>query len=129
MKQSQAFAAFRASLITDKNHSILNELVPVFNSRCEDIRRRVENDFQTYHNQAKTDNLKKTLVYDLVLARKQVLAQTQESFQKAVSERLQKDDASLEETSDGHIVAKFPDNSSARVPHSLWVDYQLFDRV
>ena len=72
MKQSQAFAAFRLSLITDKNHAILNELVPEFNTQCVAIRERVEKDLNTYHNQAKADNFKKSLTYDLIIARELV---------------------------------------------------------
>ena len=132
MKQSQAFAVFRTSLITDKNHAIINELVPVFNSACEDIRRRVETDFSTYHNQAKADNLRKTLIYDLILYRKQVLDGVQKDLHTKVDERLDKDQASLkqETVENKHIVtACFPDGSFARVPSSLWIDFSLFDRV
>lgn len=136
MKASQAFAAFRTSLITDKNHAILNELVPMFNSCCEDIRRKVETDFNTYHNQAKADNLKKSLTYDLVFHRKGVLETVQQSMQRAIDERLAADGAELVEEkieNDGRVkhvlTAKFPDGSMARVPQALWVDYSLFDRV
>ena len=80
MKASQAFAAFRQSLITDKQHAIINELVPEFNSQCEDIRRRVEADFNTYHNQAKADNFKKSLTYDLILHRNTVIDAVQEEL-------------------------------------------------
>ena len=135
MKQSQAFAAFRTSLITDKNHAILTELAPMFNSECEDIRRRVEKDFETYHNQAKSDNLKKSLVYDLVLGRKQTLAEVQNSMAKSITERLERDGATIrKDVEDGDYVknvqtAIFPDGSMARVPQSLWIDYSVFDRV
>ena len=132
MKQSQAFAPFRLSLITDKNHAILNELVPVFNSQCEDIRRRVETDFDTYHNQAKSDNLKKSLIYDLVLGRKQMIEHVQQGLTRDINERLAKDGATLVENKIDNksiITAIFPDESSARVPKSLWIDYSVFDRV
>ena len=136
LKQSKAFAAFRASLITDKNHAILNELVPVFNSQCEDIRRRCEEDFQMYHNQAKTDNFRKSLVYDLVLGRQQTLDEVQNTMQQEIAERLAKDRADVkkeEVEKDGRIktvlTAFFPDGSKARVPQSLWIDYTVFDRV
>ena len=139
LKQSKAFAAFRASLITDKNHSILNELVPVFNSQCEDIRRKCTEDFQTYHNQAKTDNFRKSLVYDLVLGRQQVIDKVQEDMHREITERLAKDGARLEEEEIPHpekegrtktvLTAFFPDGSKARVPQALWIDYMAFDRV
>ncbi len=137
MKASQAFAAFRTSLITDLNHAILNELVPEFNSRCEDIRRRVDDDFKTYHNQAKSDNFKKTLVYDLVLHRKTVLEGVQKTLSDKITKRLEDDQAAVrtEEISEEGkkpktvMIAEFPDKSSARVPMSLWIDYSAFDRV
>lgn len=139
LKQSKAFAAFRASLITDKNHAILNELVPTFNAQCEDIRRRCEEDFNTYHNQAKTDNFRKSLVYDLVLGRQQVLNRVQEDMQREITERLAKDGARLEEEEIPDpkredrtkmvLAAFFPDGSKARVPQALWIDYKVFDRV
>lgn len=136
MKASQAFAAFRTSLITDKNHVILTELVPIFNSCCEDIRRKVDEDFNTYHNQAKSDNLRKTLIYDLVLYRKQILDTVQNSMAKAIKERLQKDNATVEEEiiesneRPKHVLtAKFPDGSAAKVPQKLWIDYTMFERV
>lgn len=136
MKANQAFAAFRASLITDKNHAIINELVPAFNSCCEDIRRRVETDFNTYHNQAKADNLKKSLIYDLILGRKKTLEIVQQSMQKTIDNRLAADEAKLEEkiiVKDGKtkrvLFATFPDGSIARVPYNLYIDYSLFERV
>lgn len=139
MKLSQAFAAFRQSLITDKNHAILNELVPSFNAECEDIRRRVEEDFNTYKNQAKADNLKKALTYDLVMRRKQVIEKVQEELQNEVDKRLARDGATIEELEvpdskrEGHVKtilqATFPDESVARVPQALWIDYSAFDRV
>lgn len=139
LKQSKAFAAFRASLITDKNHAILNELVPTFNAQCEDIRRRCEEDFNTYHNQAKTDNFRKSLVYDLVLGRQQVLDSVQEDMQREITERLVKDGASVkeeeipdpkrEDRTKTVLTAFFPDGSKARVPQALWIDYTAFDRV
>lgn len=136
MKYSQAFAAFRASLITDKNYAIQNELVPVFNSRCEDIRRITDNDFEKYHNQAKSDNLKRTLTYDLIMHRKQVIEKVQEDVAAAIDARLINDKAEIkteEVEKDGKVktitTALFPDGSSARVPQNLWVDYGMFDRV
>ena len=136
MKQSQAFAAFRTSLITDKNHAILNELVPVFNSQCEDIRRKAEKDFETYKNQALVDNRKKSAIYDLIMYRKQIIDGVQHDLRDKINERLAKDEATLreEEIDDNgkikHITtAIFPDGSFARVPASLWIDYSVFDRV
>ena len=139
MKQSVAFAAFRQSIITDLNHAVLNDLVPEFNSRCEDIRRRVEEDRLTYHNEAKSSNLRKTLVYDAVLARQQVLDQIQSELQTKIMDRLVADNAEIreEEVPDPKkpnrmkkiITAMFPDKSSARVPSSLWIDFSAFDRV
>ena len=132
MKQSQVFAAFRTSLITDKNHAILNELAPSFNAQAEDIRRRVEKDFNTYQNQAKADNLKKTLVYDLVFGRKQVIDSVQKDIAHAINERLAFDGANLEKSViEGKTIltAKFPDGSTARVPQNLWIDYSVFHRV
>lgn len=132
MKQSQAFAAFRTSLITDKNHAILNELVPSFNAQCEDIRRRVDTDFSTYNNRAKADNLGKSLTYDLVLSRKQVIDNVQKDMTERVNDRLAFDGANLRrEDIDGKsiLTAEFPDGSTARVPQKLWIDYGVFDRV
>lgn len=139
LKQSKAFAAFRSSLITDKNHAILTELVPAFNAQCEDIRRKLEADFETYHNQAKTDNFRKSLVYDLILGRQKVLDQVQQSLQEEIAHRLNKDGAQLVTESipdpkkEGRekkvLTALFPDGSKARVPQALWIDYNLFDRV
>src|SRR3990167_3596132 len=97
MKQSQAFAAFRTSLITDKNHAILNELVPVFNSQCEDIRRKAEKDFETYKNQALVDNRKKSAIYDLIIYRKQIIDGVQHDLRNKINERLAKDEATLRE--------------------------------
>ena len=137
MKQSQAFAAFRLSLITDKNHAILNELVPEFNTQCMAIRERVEKDFNTYHNQAKADNFKKSLTYDLIMARDKQIEEVQIELQKSIDERLAWDGASLREdtipTSNNRVktilTAVFPDGSTARVPQKLWIDYSLFERV
>ena len=137
MKQSQAFAAFRLSLITDKNHAILNELVPEFNTQCMAIRERVEKDFNTYHNQAKADNFKKSLTYDLIMARDKQIEEVQIELQKNIDERLAWDGASLREdtipTSNDRVktvlTAVFPDGSTARVPQKLWIDYSLFERV
>lgn len=138
-KQSKAFAVFRASLITDKNHSILNELVPVFNAQCEDIRRKCEEDFNTYHNQAKTDNFRKSLVYDLMLGRQQVLDDVQGDMHREIEERLARDGAKVEKEEipdpkrEGRtksvLTAFFPDGSKARVPQNLWIDYTVFDHV
>ena len=139
MKQSQAFAAFRQSLITDKSHAILNELAPAFNARCEDIRRKAREDMETYHNEALVNNRVKSAIYDLVLYRKQIIDGVQNALQQAVTARLADDQAELIEevhpddrreglTKLVHI-AKFPDGSSARVPQALWIDYSVFDRV
>ncbi len=139
MKQSQAFAAFRQSLITDKQHAIINELVPEFNSRCEDIRRKVEVDFDTYKNRAKADNFKKSLTYDLVLHRNEVIRKVQEDLTREVNHRLAEYGARLDTEEVPHPkkegrmqhvkVAHFPDGSKARVPNGLWIDYAMFDRV
>lgn len=137
MKMSQAFAAFRTSLITNEQFAIANELVPVFNARCEDIRRKHEEDFQKYKNQAKADNLKKSLTYDLVLHRKQVLDVVQQRMEDQINERLAADKAELIEEEIPQergrpkkvLTAKFPDGSMARVPQALWIDYNQFDRV
>lgn len=139
MKQSQAFAAFRQSLITDLQHAVMNELVPSFNAQCENIRRRVEEDKETYHNEAKAINLKKSLTYDLVLYRDQILNTVQEDLKTKVLERLMKDGAEVREEEIPHpkkegrmkrtIMATFPDKSTARVPSALWIDYSMFDRV
>lgn len=139
LKQSKAFAAFRASLITDKNYAILTELVPAFNAQCEDIRRKLEADLTTYHNQAKTDNFRKSLVYDLVLGRQKVLDQVQQEMQQRINERLKADGATVVEEivrdpkKEGRekkvLTALFPDGSKARVPQALWIDYNVFDRV
>ena len=133
MKQSQAFAAFRQSLISNLSHALENELVPEFNSRCEDIRRRSELDFETYHNRAKSDNLKKTLTYDLVLHRNAVIDDLQKNLRSQVVERLAGDGAEIREEEvpdpkkEGRMrritTALFPDQSKARVPNSLWIDY------
>ena len=139
VKMSQAFAAFRTSLITDHQHSIVNELVPEFNSRCEDIRRRSDADFEKYHNQAKADNLKKTLTYDLLLYQQQILENVQKSVADKINERLARDNAQItrEEIPDKRrsgqlkevVTAYFPDESRARVPSGLWIDFQMFDHV
>ena len=139
MKQSQAFAAFRQSLISNLKHALENELVPEFNSRCEDIRRKSESDFETYHNRAKADNLKKTLTYDLVLHRNAVIDDLQKNLRQQVVERLAGDGAEIREEEvpdpkkEGRMkritTALFPDQSKARVPNSLWIDYSIFDRV
>ena len=132
MKMSKAFAAFRQSLITDKNHAILQELAPAFNAAVEDIRRQVEDDFNTYHNQAKADNLRKTLTYDLILHRQEVLRSVQSDLRTIIDERLHRDGAQLRRDRVDNkvvIVADFPDGSQARVPTGLWVDYSAFDRV
>src|SRR3990167_4132028 len=97
MKQSQAFAAFRQSLITDKTHAIMNELVPAFNSRCEDIRRKADADMETYHNEALVKNRVKSAVYDLVLYRKQIIDGVQQDLWSAVNERLAADGARVNE--------------------------------
>ena len=139
MKYSHAFAAFRTSLITDANHAIKTELVPEFNSRCEDIRRKAETDFETYHNQAKANNLRKSLNYDLILYREQILEEVQKTITDKINERLARDSAELiEETVpdkrvEGRmknvLTAIFPDKSRSRVPTKLWIDFSMFDRV
>ena len=139
MKTSQQFAAFRQSLITDLQHAITSELVPEFNARCEDIRRLAAEDFKKFQNQAKADNYKKTLTYDLVQHRKTVLDKVQEDLDKRIHEKLVQLGASLkqEEQPDPKKEGKmrmtttaiFPDKSSARVPSALWIDYDQFDRV
>ena len=137
MKQSQAFAAFRLSLITDKNHAIINELVPEFNIQCKSICERVEKDFNTYHNQAKADNFRRFLTYDLIMARDKQIEEVQTSMQKSIDERLAWDGASLRKDeitrANGKmkevLTAVFPDGSTARVPQKLWIDYSLFERI
>ena len=139
LKQSRAFAAFRSSLITDKEHAILHELAPAYNERVAEIRQKVEDDFQIYHNRAKADNFRKSLVYDLELGLQQTLDSVQKDLQERIHERLNTDGAQVitekipDRKREGRekevLTAIFPDGTKARVPHALWIDYKLFDRV
>lgn len=133
MKQSHAFAAFRASLITDKQHAVINELVPIFNAECEKIKKQAEDDFQKYHNQAKSDNLKRTLMYDLIMARDETVQQVQVSMKRIIDERLARDGAGLQEVDLGNgktkLIAEFPDGSTASIPKQLYINYSLFNWI
>lgn len=129
LRQSQAFAAFRQSLVTE-GLSKVNQFVKEFNAEAEDIR----NDFEKERpvSEALAIDKKRARTMDLVIRKNNFLKELQTWFKIEQHTRLEEYLAELkdeEENGKKIVRAYFPDDTSAKVSKSLWIDYTQFQRV
>lgn len=131
MHKSQAFAAFRTSLVADLQNDLTTELLPKFNSEVEDIRRMVQETLEN-KGQALADHYKRARITDLKVRQQDFIDGLNVEMREALVTRVTEYGGSIETKKEGEkevLEAKFPDGSSARVPKSLWIDYNQFDRI
>ena len=145
IRQSQAFAAFRKSIINELNNDITTSLVPDFNSECEDIRRQYT-DTETFASDqpdvAKVklielaESRKRARILDLVVRKNKFLESLKVRLVLEMKQRLDEYHAEVmeeDEERDGKtrkvLKAKFPDGSQAKVPQNIHIDFSVFDRV
>lgn len=131
MRKSQAFAAYRTELVADAQLQIQQELIPQFNSEVEDIRRTTE-EMKASRGEALADHHKRARINDLKLRQQQFIAGLNQEMCEALEKRVKEYGGQITEVEvEGKtkLEAKFDDNSVARMPKSLWVDYNQFHRV
>jgi len=147
VRASQAFAAFRQSLVSELSNKVYEELQPHFNAEAEDIRRRYSDSVKDAAD-ANTENSKKKLlelaesnkkarILDLAKRKNDFIASLKVRLNLEITERLTEYKAEVFEEKEpregkpDRIVkkAKFPDGSMAKVPQNLYIDYSGFQRV
>ena len=131
MHKSQAFAAFRTELVADLQNDIETSLLPTFNSEIEDIRRSTQEVAET-KGQALADHHRRARIMDLKIRQQQFIDELNQEMHEALTKRVKDYGGTIEAVNDGEkevLEAKFPDGSNARVPKSLWINYEKFDRV
>ena len=146
IRTSQAFAAFRQSIIEQLHAEIENSLVPQFNSEVVDI----EKDYTSTvaaSEETPTPNAKLALVrvaernrearvLDLKLRRQHFLNEVQSKLRLEMHQRIDEYKGVVSEETeerDGRkrLVekVKFPDGSIAKVPAHVYVDFKQFESV
>ena len=133
MKKSQAFAAFRSSLIADYQAQVMSDLVPQFNAEMQDIRTNWEEEFRS--NEAIADHRRRAREADLQIRRQDFLESINNDFRLAQTARINEYGGKIEEIEverNGKkkkiLNATFPDNSEAVVPNAVWIDFGVFYR-
>lgn len=136
MKLSQAFASFRTQIVNELQAEISAELIPSFNAEIVDIRSVWEKERQT--SEALADHKKRARIADLVVRRNQYLDAQNLEMRESLENRVKEykgviNEITLkdEKTNKDKIIleAKFPDQSTARFPKALWINYKAFERV
>lgn len=157
IKKSQAFAAFRTSLLAGLQNEIASDLAHQFNAELEDIRikdgahrvyigsLRVEGKEQAavaLENLA--DKEMKARVLDLKLRRQAFLDQLTAKMHASIDQRVADyggtvatitepvvgKEGQIKEGQTRNVKkAQFDDGSMAKIPSALWVDYSLFQRL
>ena len=135
IRRSQAFAAMRQIIIDDLMMKV-SEYVERFNAEVEDIRRqRDEMAKDPKHGEAKADHIKRARIQDIVTKRKAFLDSLNTEMHARMEEKVSEYGGEIiEEVEEGTdkvlaLKANFPDDTTARMPKSLWVDYKQFQRV
>lgn len=148
VRSSQAFAAFRQSLVSELSAKVYDELMPQFNAAVEDIRREYESSVQAA-NEAPTEvaknklielaeSHKKARILDLAKRKNDFIGSLRIRLKLEIDGRLTEYKAEVveeEEKREGsektRMVkkAKFPDGSMAKIPQNLYIDYSGFQRA
>lgn len=131
MHKSQAFAAYRTELVAELQNDIATELLPKFNSEVEDIRRTTDSTRETKGDALATHH-KRARISDLKIRQQSFIDGLNTEMRERLSKRVKEYNGTIETKKDGEkevLEAKFDDGSVARVPKSLWVDYNRFDKL
>lgn len=130
MRKSQAIAAFRNAKILELNNQLDNEIVPAFNAEVADIKHEWEEGCKNLSiGEALADHKKRARVSDMLVRRKEFIDSLQTCLKMEMNERIKEYGGEIQESEkDGKkvLLAQFPDGSIARVPKSLWINYDLF---
>lgn len=137
VRLSQAFAAFRNEQCAIAQNSIQTVLVPEFNAEAEDIRRTYETESKDPAiGEALAMHRKRARILDLNVRKQQFIQELDNEMQEALTKRVMdyKGTIAAKTITEGDkqkevLEAVFPDESFARVPKKLWVDYRQFQRV
>lgn len=131
MHKSQAFAAFRTALVAELQADMTTELIPTFNAEIEDIRRTTE-EMKSLRGEALADHHKRARILDLKARQQDFIDSLNAEMREQLENRVKSYGGTIEVKKDGEkeiLEATFPDKSTARVPKSLWINYNLFERV
>ena len=152
VKMSQAFAAYRAVVISEVQQKIALDLSYKFNAEIEDIRKGTEEQLSYVASlraegkeaaAASIENLaeksQRARLLDLQMRRSQVLDELNKDMLHKLDQRLSEYGAEVglvnepvsPNSEKTHSVkkAQFPDGSQAKVPMQLWVDYSQFQSL
>lgn len=132
VRKSQAFAAYRTELVTEMQGDVLQTLVPSFNAEIVDIRKSTEETKQL-KGEALADHHKRARIQDLKVRQQDFIDGLNAELTEKLSKRVDLYGGKIEEKENEAgkkvLEATFSDGSVARMPKSLWIDYNLFDRV
>ena len=130
---SQAFAAYRTNILAQLQHNLNQELVPHFNAEIVDIRVKYDAD-KVEHGEALADHQKRARILDLKVRQKNFIDGLSAELIEKLSERIKMQPycgtiVPIQIEDKTVLEAKFADNSTARVPQRMWIDYSQFQRV
>ena len=153
VKMSQAFAAFRSSLLAELQNQISNDLAHQFNAELEDIRKK-DGEHQVYIALLRSEGKEtaavkmeelankeqKARLLDLQLRRQQFILELNTKMHDAIDQRVADYGGKVAEIHEPIIggkevaprkikKAQFSDGSMAKVPGQLWIDYSLFQTL
>ena len=132
-RMSQAFAAFRTSILAELQDALQKDLVPHFNAEIEDIRK----DYETTvgdKGEALADYKKRQRILDLKVRQKAFIDGLNEDLVETLTKRIQSEPYNGVITpvvKDEKTVLQvvFADKSVAHVPSRMWIDYTQFQGV
>lgn len=136
MKKSHAFAALRAAVVADLLNQITTTLVPHFNAEISEIRTRHE--AMRPESEALADHKKRAEIADLIIRRDEFINGLNADLKSTLEKRVVDYGGKIREIEIEDIEtqklkkvleAVFTDESVARFPRKLWIDYKAFDRV
>ena len=148
IRASQAFAAFRQSVISELQEDLMVNFVPNFNAEVFDIQKEFE-DIHEYTTENISDAAKAKMLelaekkrhartMDLMFRKNKFLESMTLTMKVQMLDRVKEyGGEQFEETETREnstrtrkvLKAKFPDGSVAKIPQQLHIDWSLFQRV